>query len=365
MRLRRARNIVMYWRAGEVIAENYLELRSTDLEQAHACAIDTLAVELLSCFDDWTAPEDVADALDDYDRASVLESIEQLRESGLLRDEGNVAREGPMAREWRDWGHEAGFYHFSTKDAVYTSLQEDLSNPAGVTRLIAEEGRPPEIFKTYPAAPRLWLPRVYETLTAPFGDVLVQRRTHREFAATPVALDMLSTVLFYTFAPMRFVDAHEFGMLQLRTSPAAGALHELECYVGVLSVAGIEPGMYHYCSRDHALERLSTPFSRELVERLTFGQRMCVEAGFICVVSAVFRRMMYKYRHPRAYRLLLLDAGHLGQTFVLTCTALGLGAFQTAAFRDTEVEQALGLDGFSEGALYVLGAGRPFSVGFA
>jgi hypothetical protein len=38
---------------------------------------------------------------------------------------------------------------------------------------------------------------------------------------------------------------------------------------------------------------------------------------------------------------------------------LGLGPFQTAAFRDSEVERALGIDGVNEGVLYLLGAGPP------
>ncbi|MFI6056039.1 hypothetical protein ACIBCO_38960 [Streptomyces violascens] len=36
-------------------------------------------------------------------------------------------------------------------------------------------------------------------------------------------------------------------------------------------------------------------------------------------------------RHPRAYRVSHLNAGHLGQTFALTATTLGLGPFQSAA----------------------------------
>jgi nitroreductase len=57
--------------------------------------------------------------------------------------------------------------------------------------------------------------------------------------------------------------------------------------------------------------------------------------------------------------MILLDAGHLAQTFDLVTTATGLGPFQTAAFRDSETEAALGIDGISETALYLLGAGRP------
>jgi hypothetical protein len=38
----------------------------------------------------------------------------------------------------------------------------------------------------------------------------------------------------------------------------------------------------------------------------------------------------------------MIDARHYAQSFALTFTALGIGAFQTIAFRDGAVEHALG-----------------------
>ena len=66
---------------------------------------------------------------------------------------------------------------------------------------------------------------------------------------------------------------------------------------------------------------------------------------------------MWKYRRGRAYRVVLLETGHLCQTFCLTATHLGLAPFCTAALQDSMIEQDLGLDGFSESVLYVAGAG--------
>lgn len=39
------------------------------------------------------------------------------------------------------------------------------------------------------------------------------------------------------FGPQRFADAQEFGTVQLRTGPNAGARHEVEAYVIALNVA--------------------------------------------------------------------------------------------------------------------------------
>jgi len=76
-------------------------------------------------------------------------------------------------------------------------------------------------------------------------------------------------------------------------------------------------------------------------------------------MTAVFARSMWKYRHPRAYRVVQLDAGHLGQTFCLTATRMSLAPFSTAALDDTLIERDLGIDGISESVIYVTGCGMP------
>ncbi len=355
--LRRARTLIVYWHGGDLVVENYLAARSTDADTDNAYVVDELTIRLLDRFDDWTDPDLVAKDFDGYEPESVRAAIDQLAAAGLLCTREAAAAEEELERTWAHWSQEARYFHFGTKDACY--IGDDEQHRRATLELVTASGPPPQIFKTYPQAPRVYLPRAFQPLRADFGDVLRRRRTHRTFTGEPVPLTTLSTVLHHTFGPMHFVDAGPLGTLMLRTSPGGGARHELECYVGVLDVQGLDPGLYHYCAENHSLELLDPRFDAARLDRLAFGQRMATSAGFVCFVTAVFERAMYKYRHPRTYRMVLLDAGHLAQTFALTCTALGLGPFQTAAFRDSEVEAALGLDGFAEGALYLLGAGVP------
>jgi len=77
------------------------------------------------------------------------------------------------------------------------------------------------------------------------------------------------------------------------------------------------------------------------------------------LMTAIFRRTMWKYNYARAYRVVLLDAGHLCQTFCLVATWLGLAPFCTAALKDTLIEKELGIDGIRESVLYVAGVGVP------
>jgi SagB-type dehydrogenase family enzyme len=147
--------------------------------------------------------------------------------------------------------------------------------------------------------------------------------------------------------------------MPLKTSPSGGARHPVEVYLMALRVEGLDPGLYHYDGREHALERLSAGATPEAARDYCADQPYVAEAGALFVMTGVFARTMCKYQHPRAYRVVLLDAGHLGQTFCLTATRLGLAPFSTAALKDTVIERDLGIDGISESVLYVTGIGMP------
>ena len=74
--------------------------------------------------------------------------------------------------------------------------------------------------------------------------------------------------------------------------------------------------------------------------------------------TAVFARSEWKYR-DRAYRYFYLDAGHMAAQLSLAAVALGLGSCPIAAFYDNEANSLLGVDGESEGVVYMMTVGRP------
>lgn len=352
---------MVYWHNGELTAENYLSRRSP-AEAGNALAVEPLVLDVLDRFEQWREDDQVATSFTHYDDTSVIATIKNLADCGLLHTRESVADEAQFLTAWQSWGEEARFFHFGTKNADYVAGDE--RRQMQLRRQLREEaaGPPPAIFKSYPDARRLYLTRAFLPLDRTFGEVLTNRRTHRHFTGASVDQRELATILFYTFAPMWFCDADVFGTLMMRTSPSGGARHELEGYVAVFDVDGVDPGLYHYNAENHSLELLSEDFDRPAMNELTYDMGMPAASAFVCIVTAVFGRTMYKYHHPRNYRVTLLGAGHLGQTFSLTATALGLGAWQTIVFRDDELESCLGIDGYSEGALYLLGAGHPVTT---
>ena len=193
-----------------------------------------------------------------------------------------------------------------------------------------------------------------------FHRVLLGRRTWRGFGLDPLKRSDLGTLLDLSFGAQMTGTTAGGGEVLFKTSPSGGARHAIEAYVMTLRVAGVARGIYHYSPRTgrlHLVRRGATP--QEAVELLA-GQDWYAGAAAVVFMTAVMPRVWWRYDHPRAYRAVLLEAGHVCQTFCLAATWLGLAPFCTLALQDTRVETALRVDGIDEVLVYAAGVGsRP------
>jgi SagB-type dehydrogenase family enzyme len=309
--------------------------------------------EILSAFDDWSSVDQAAKMLDHLTPETIDEAVQTLFDAGALvaEDTPEAERDARVHRDWGAWLPEASFFHYAVQD-VYDDA------PVAGEQPFVEPEELPAVFTGYPDAPRLPLPRRPVDLHAPYEHVLYQRRTHRDYLPDPVSLDVLAALLATVFGPVDFIDSGR-GPLFRRTSPQGGSRQEIDAYLGVLNVADLEPGWYHYNALQHSLELLTEGLTSQEASYLCADQDWYGDAAFLIVLAARLERMSIKYRGPRAYRVCLLNAGHLGQTFALTATALGLGPTQTGAFRDTPIAERCHLDNTGHTPLYVLAVGHP------
>ncbi|HTT05346.1 MAG TPA: SagB family peptide dehydrogenase [Steroidobacteraceae bacterium] len=346
-RLISARCQSAYWVGAELRIVNYLTRRTF--------RADPVTLEVIRFFAD---PKTIREAMREfrlYTHASVGEAIVQMLAAGILLqcDSPQWAQDDLLDRSWKPWLPEAAL-HFLTKDTAYAGA--DWSSEQILQ--IVSKGPSPLLYKKTRSAESVQLPRAGRPRDA-FFDTLHARRTRREFADSAVPLETVATLLHTTWGVQGYHTTEHFGELPLKTSPSGGARSPIEVYLLALGVVGLDPGLYHYDTRGHVLDKISSQQDPARARAYCADQPYAGEAAALFIMTAVFARTMWKYPHPRAYRVVLLDAGHLGQTFCLTATRLGLACFTTAALKDTLIEEDLGVDGISESVVYVAGMGMP------
>jgi SagB-type dehydrogenase family enzyme len=234
-------------------------------------------------------------------------------------------------------------------------LYHQWSKPSysGALGTLLDWGGRPSPVKTYPDAERIALPdpharpEGYQGLS--LDEAIERRRSVRDYAAQPLSLEALSRLLY---AAQGMTDRRR----GFRAAPSAGALYPIELYAVVHDVAGLEPGLYHYTTREHELEQIQSGDLRGAVMAAGLWQEFLGTAGVCFVLSAIFQRTRWRYRE-RTYRYVLLEAGHIGQNLYLAAAGMDLGACAVGAFLDDQLNDLLALDGKEEAVLYLISVG--------
>lgn len=218
-------------------------------------------------------------------------------------------------------------------------------------------------FGPEPASPpafggsRIPLPRPDLELVAkadpPLTEALERRRSVREHdPAEPITVRELGELLYRSMRRRDVFTGDDGQQLADRPYPSGGSVHELELYPLVVSCQGVEPGLWHYDTADHALERVAEPGPATgiLVDRARAAAVMEADPQVLLVVSARFGRVMWKYE-TIAYSLVLKHVGVLYQTLYLVGTAMGLAVCGLGGGDATDFATASGLDYLTEGSV--------------
>ena len=250
------------------------------------------------------------------------------------------------------WDPLAAQYHFGTRDIpiLRGRAAEDYdAHLASRARL----SPPPSPFKK-PKGRGARLPD--PTVDGEFAEVLLSRRTWRGFGARKITRTDLASVLNLTFG-YQMIGRTQGGLVLFKTSPSGGACHPIEAYVLALRVAGLARGLYYYSPRTRRLYRIRRGASPRLAVEYLAGQSCYKGAAALVFMTAVLPRVWWRYPGARSYRAVLLDAGHVCQTFCLVATWRNLAPFCTMAIDYGRIEDDLRIDGTREILLYAAGVG--------
>jgi SagB-type dehydrogenase family enzyme len=279
--------------------------------------------------------------------------IEDLIETGLLITE--VEYDGPLYGAYRQnwkWDLTTALFHFTATDNEFYSEGEasELISTKAVT-----SSKPLLSWRNLRAT--IDLPPVSTNANDPLFATIMSRRTNRTSTAHPLSAEQLSKCLFAGLGITGEVETPS-GWLPLGVTPSGGARNPFEGYVIVRRSNEIEPGIYHYSPIDQSLElvRREVP---ETISQFFAYQSWVEEMSAVVVLTAVFERTMWKYEDPNAYRVVLIEAGHIAQNIMLAATDLGLSACPTAALAHSSLREMCGLAEMTHVPLYALTLDKP------
>lgn len=343
---RRVPYLICHWDAGRLIFHNYATGTSI--------SADPLTATVLHFFERWRSVGALAARFPEFTASSLEGAVAALERHSLLMQRGHpLGQTSAALASWVSWNPAAGFFHLSTKDVKYSREARPEERTLG--KGVRWPPIPPAI-KRHAGARRFPLPSANGV--GQFIDVLRARRTWRRFSSRGMTREQVGALLGLTFGVQDWLKLPGIGRAPLKTSPSGGARHSIEAYLLARRVNGLKPGLYHYLADRHELELLrrgTRPVTQYLPTQTWFSH-----AAALVFMTAVFRRVQWRYQFPRAYRVVLAESGHLCQTFCLVATWLGLAPFCSMALADSRIEEDLGIDGVTESVLYAAGVGtRP------
>lgn len=348
---------------------------------AAAVEVDPSHVPLLGALGpvDWIPREAL-------DRRHGSDAVDALLGLGLLMVEPaeNAAELADAAFRALGWHPPAAVAHMAARweavDGPKGMAEQDLDSNDGLLR---QHGLPPPvetpIVDDMPSIALSSPPR------DPFDTFLDARATCRNYDPQAIVpLDVFSSLMARVFGKRGTGrPAPGFDVIK-RTSPSGGALHPVECFLIVQRVEGVPPGLYRYRASEHALHAVAPQVAppsagdvgtralspdevpaawdaaalRAFARIAVAGQDWFADAPVLCVLAPRFHRNFWKYRnHAKAYRVCVLDAGHLSQSLQLCATEAGLGPFVTGAINEVDLERAFGMTGYVQSPLAVCGFG--------
>jgi SagB-type dehydrogenase family enzyme len=188
----------------------------------------------------------------------------------------------------------------------------------------------PDPFRTFDGAARVPLPLCADALDTPFSAI----RCGALPPPRPLDPEGVATLLELSLGLSAW-KSFRGSTWALRCNPSSGNLHPTEGYVACPELPGLAPGVYHYVSRDHALERRGEPGA--------LWSAAFPPGGLLVGLSSIHWREAWKYG-MRAFRYCQHDAGHAMAAVAYAAAALGWRARRLGAWGDADIARLLGLD---------------------
>ena len=349
MRVKTPRTLVTFPQDKSVVVYNYLS------RDAITCAVGDLY--WLTIAPEWTDVDEIALGHPEIEPESVKHEIARLVESGILLSEGTkeATAETQYSLSW-ELGPTVGMFHFSVLDNSYGDTEESVRKQ----NLRSLSDPSPELYWRN-SGNVIPLPRHSTDQGNELLKLMSHRRSKRSVLPEPISLEALSECLFAGLGITGFVKS-QTAILPLKMTPSGGARNPFEGYVWARNVEGLSAGIYHYSALEHSLQWVAEcpqKQPQDFVQKQDWADDMPA----LIFLVAVLERVTWKYSDPNAYRVVMIEAGHIAQNMMLACTNNKLTACPTAALSHKDISTVLGLTQITQTPIYALLVGKPSAVG--
>lgn len=344
MELSVSRALVIYSEDGRLIGANFL--KKTGFECTN------FVLKVLYFVSQGLPYKDIAENFTEITNDYFAECVSLLVEQGALiqKDTAYALEEEEKLGQW-DWGLPSSLFHFSGQDDEFLTQQETEALQLRTLENIAQ----PPLFELNEFTNNV------QVLNKPSEEnelisLMARRRSVRDGDNRTIDVDTLSDCLYAGLGITDFVE-NCAGNLPLSMTPSGGARNPYEAYVYVSSVSGLEPGVYHYSAFEHNLSLVTKELEFRASE-LVANQEWADNMACLVFLCAYFERTMWKYKEDKAYRVVMIEAGHIGQNIMLAATRNNCTACPTAALAHAKISEQLKLKSPVHSPVYVLAIGN-------
>jgi SagB-type dehydrogenase family enzyme len=132
-----------------------------------------------------------------------------------------------------------------------------------------------------------------------------------------------------------------------RANPSAGGLYPVELYVAVCDIENIPNGVYLFHPEKNSLVDQGQSAFWQSLNGVFQSDSLIEESSILLIYTGIFARSAWRYKE-RAYRRILLDAGHMAANTMMYCEQLQIPVQIVGGFKDDALEECLGLASHEE-----------------
>ena len=246
----------------------------------------------------------------------------------------------------------------SYAEAIYRRSTQSV-RPPGFDVNWADQ---PLRYKVMEAVTPLPLPMLRSTATTSYAEVLTRLR-RKAFSSQSLTEEQFAQVnhLAYGLLTRRLnldwngenKPGHPFyHSLYSRGTPSGGGMYPTEMYWVEGANSQFVPGVYHYQSAHHSLDRL---YAGNLLPHLSglVNEPSLASSSRLLVLSLRFWKNSFKY-HNFSYHVITMDVGALLASLRLLAASMGVDLPIIYWYPDTQVDKLLGLNTVDESSFAIM-----------